>query len=188
MKTNFCKVNHRSLLVTVSFLLILFISCQKPGKDPKALKNFEQVNLVGDNDEYSPAHIDANLVNAWGIAFPTSGPAWVSAEVTGKSLVLNGDGTPVAISPVNIPGAGSSVTGHPTGQVFNNTSDFKLPNDNPAKFIFASDDGTISGWNGGADAVKMIDDSPDAGYFGVAIASNGGNNFLYAANFSEGKI
>src|SRR4026207_823319 len=101
---------------------------------PKELKDFVQVNLVGDNDEYQPARIDPNMVNGWGISFPTSGPAWVSAEGTGKSLVLNGDGTPVAISPVTIPPAGSAPSSHPTGQVFNPTSDFKLPNGNAARF------------------------------------------------------
>ena len=37
---------------------------------PKELKDFVQVNLVGDNDEYSPARIDPNMVNGWGISFP----------------------------------------------------------------------------------------------------------------------
>lgn len=157
-------------------------------KDPKSLKDFVQVNLVGDNNEYSPAHIDANLVNGWGVTFPTSGPAWVSAEATGKSTVYSGDGVAAGISPVSIPGAGTSTAGHPTGIVFNSSSDFKLPNGNPARFIFASADGTISGWNGGATAVKKIDDSPNAAYLGIAIASDAGNNYLYAANFAEGKI
>src|SRR5215204_7286317 len=81
---------------------------------PKDLKDFVQVNLVGDNDEYNPARIDPNLVNGWGISFPTSGPAWVSAEGTGKSLVLNGEGSAVAISPVTIPPAGPLPSSHPT--------------------------------------------------------------------------
>ena len=154
---------------------------------PKDLKDFIQVNLVGDNDEYDPARIDPNMVNGWGISFPTSGPAWVSAEGTGKSLVLNGDGSAVAISPVTIPPAGSAPTSHPTGQVFNPTSDFKLPNGNAARFIFATAEGGISGWNGGSTAVRMINDPGDA-YLGIALAADGGNNFLYVANFSEGEI
>jgi len=150
--------------------------------------DFEQVNLVGDNDEYSPATVDANLVNAWGISFPTSGPAWVSANVTGKTGIYSGLGSPLAFSPVSIPGAGNSAVGHPTGQVFNGGSGFRLPNGGSARFIFASDDGTISGWNGGATAIKKVDDSPDASYLGLAIASDGTNTFLYAANFAEGEI
>jgi uncharacterized protein (TIGR03118 family) len=183
-------------------LLTVIFSCQKNVEKtttangeiatkaipPQELKDFEQVNLVGDNDEYNPAHINPNMVNGWGISFPASGPAWVSAEGSGKSLVLNGDGTPVAISPVSIPGAGTSTVGHPTGQVFNGTTDFKLPNGNPARFIFAGADGVISGWNGGAAAIKKVDDAPDASYLGIALANDGGNNFLYVANFAEKKI
>src|SRR6185436_11772871 len=181
-------------------LLTVIFSCQKNVEKPtangeiatkaippKELKDFVQVNLVGDNDEYDPAHIDPNMVNGWGISFPASGPAWVSAEGTGKSLVLGGDGTPAGISPVSIPGAGTSTVGHPTGQVFNPTADFKLPNGNAARFIFAGADGAISGWNGGSSAVRMINDPGDP-YLGIALAADGGNNFLYVDNFSEGEI
>ena len=105
MKTNSRKTNYLIRTFAYALVFTLVISCQKSidrtsanneasvaGKDPKSLKDFQQINLVGDNDEYSPAHIDANLVNAWGISFPTSGPAWVSAEVTGKTLIFSGDG------------------------------------------------------------------------------------------------
>ena len=182
-------------------LVIVIFSCQKNVEKttaaneeiatkaipPKDLKDFVQVNLVGDNDEYSPARIDPNLVNGWGISFPTSGPAWVSAEGTGKSLVLNGDGSAVAISPVTIPPAGSAPSSHPTGQVFNPTTDFKLPNGNPARFIFATAEGGVSGWNSGNTAVRMVNDPGDA-YLGIALAADAGNNYLYVANFSEGEI
>jgi len=196
MKPNF-KISLSKALVVLPGLFFLITSCQKniergvspqvsvAGKDPQALKDFVQVNLVGNNDEYGNPHIDARLQNAWGITFPTSGPAWVNAEVTGKSFLFNGDGTQPGLSPISIPGPGTSTIGHPTGIVFNSTTDFKLPNGNPARFIFVTDDGTISGWNGGSTAVRKVDDSPDAGYFGVAIANDGGNNFLYVANFAE---
>src|SRR5678815_3102341 len=183
------------VLVTITF------SCQKnvektPTNEeittkaipPKDLKYFVQVNLVGDNDEYSPAHIDPNMVNGWGISFPASGPAWVSAEGTGKTGIYNSEGVPAGISPVSIPGTGTSTVGHPTGQVFNGTTDFKLPNGTAARFIFAGADGVISGWNGGSTAIKKVDDGPDASYFGIALANDRGNNFLYVANFAEKKI
>lgn len=197
------KMLGKSWESILMFVVLAFgFSCQKDvrqtpvGKEeiatkaipPQQLKDFTQVNLVGDNDEHNPAHTDPNLVNGWGISFPASGPAWVSTEGTGKSLVLNGDGTPVAISPVRIPGAGAATVGHPTGQVFNSTTDFKLPNGNPARFIFAGADGVIAGWNGGSTAIKKVDDSPDASYLGIALANDHGNNFLYVANFAEKKI
>ncbi|HEX7844351.1 MAG TPA: TIGR03118 family protein [Chitinophagaceae bacterium] len=187
------------LLLTITFV----ISCQKeaiqkaaaPQEEitnksipPQSLKDFTQVNLVGDNDEYSPARIDPDMVNAWGISFPASGPAWVSVEGRGKTLVLNGNGTAVGISPVTIPPAGPVPSSHPTGQVNNPTTDFKLPNGNPARFIFATAEGAVSGWNGGATAVKKVDAFPHAAFLGIALANDGGNNFLYVANFAEAKI
>jgi len=157
------------------------------GVPPKELKDFVQVNLVGDNNEFSPTRIDTNLVNAWGIAFPASGPAWVTSFGTGLSTIYNFDGGS-ARPPVAIPSHGSATGGHPTGIVNNTTSDFKLPNGNPARFIFAEADGIISGWNGGNNAEVMADDSSGEVYLGLALASDGGNNFLYAANFSQNKI
>ena len=194
------KTLNKKFLPGLTFLLFLW-SCQKDIdkapiaanetlqeiNHPKELKDFVQVNLVGDNNEYNPLHIDANLVNAWGIAFPANGPAWVTSFGTSQSVVYNGNGT-VARPPVTIPSHATTTGGHPTGIVANLTGDFKLPNGNPARFIFAEAEGLISGWNGGNAAIKMADDSSGEVYLGLALASDGGNNFLYAANFAQGKI
>ena len=184
------------LFVTV---MVIVVGCQKipyphgggngnpGGEPPKELKDFVQVNLVGDNSVFNPARVDENLVNAWGIAFPASGPAWVTSFGTGVSTIYNFDGGS-ARPPVAIPSHGSATGGHPTGIVNNTTGDFKLANGNPARFIFAEADGIISGWNGGNNATVMADDSSGEVYLGLALASNNGNNFLYAANFSQNKI
>lgn len=156
-------------------------------KVPQILKDFTQVNLVGDNQEYNPARIDPLLVNAWGIAFSPTGIAWISAEDAGVSDVYNSEGMQI-LPAVSIPSPDGATGGHPTGVVFNGTSDFNLPNSNPARFIFAGDEGVISGWNGGPAAIKKVNNSPTAGYFGLALAIDGINHFLYAANFNEGKI
>ncbi len=181
-------------------LLIVAFSCQKSMKDvtatakggagsevaPKDLKNFVQVNLVGDNSISRPLNVDPRLVNAWSITFSPSGHAWVSSEGRGMTTVYNLDGVPMATT-VSIPFGGNSSTGHPTGHAFNPTSDFKLPNGNPAQFIFATADGTISGWNTGSSAVKKIDNSA-ASYLGITLANDGGDFFLYAANFAQSRI
>jgi len=185
---------------TLALLTIAF-SCQKnmnngsanlrPGGDndiaPKELKNFIQLNLVGNNTGDKPLNIDANLVNAWAITFPPSGPAWVSSEGKGVGTIYNLDGVPVA-SAVSIPHSLSTTTGHPTGHVYNPSADFKLPNGNPAVFIFATSDGIISGWNLGNSAVKKIDHSSDASYLGITLANDGSDFFIYAANFAQNKI
>ena len=182
-------------------LLTITFSCQKnmnngsanlrPGGEndiaPKELKNFVQLNLVGNSIINKPLNIDADLVNAMGISFPPSGPAWVSSEGKGLGTAYNLDGLKVS-TPVNIPHALNTTTGHPTGHVYNPTNDFKLPNGNPATFIFATSDGIISGWNLGNSAVKKIDHSSGASYLGVALANDGSDFFIYAANFAQNRI
>ena len=56
-------------------------------------------------------------------------------------------------------------------------------------FIFATEDGTISGWNGGTNATLKVDNSgASAVYKGLAMGSIGTNDFLYATNFRTGNI
>jgi uncharacterized protein (TIGR03118 family) len=205
MKRQFLKATVSSFTPGVIISTLFFIilqSCQKnireqdkpitpdgitvPGKDSKNLKDFVQVNLVGNNDEYHPARIDPLLVNGWGIAFSSFGTIWISAEGTGVSTVYNKDGNQV-LPAVTIPSPGSATGGHPTGQVFNNGRGFRLANGNPARFIFAGADGIISGWNGGPAAVTAVSD-PGEAYLGITLARDGADSFLYVANFSEGKI
>src|ERR1043165_9773192 len=104
MEKNLKKACQSGLVVV---LLLVAAGCQKnidklsgpaevkAGKSIplQNLRDFQQINPAGDNNEFSPAHIDANLVNGWGITFPTSGPAWISTEGTGMRLVLNGAGS-----------------------------------------------------------------------------------------------
>ncbi len=176
--------------VAITCLLLAVASCKRdPFPKPDQLKaNYEQVNLVGDNDQYHPLRIVPDLKNAWGMAFAPSGGDWVNAEVTGLSMIFNtqgDDGRP----PVAIPSPGSdSGGGHPTGIVFNGSSGFRLPNGNPARFIFVGVDGIISGWNGGDVAIKVKDHSGTSAYTGLAIAADGADSFIYAANFRTGHI
>jgi len=151
------------------------------------LKNFEQVNLVANTAGYHAAHIDATLQNAWGIAFGPSGIAWVNANGSGLSELYDQTGAAPRAG-VTIPSPKAASGGTPTGIVFNGTSDFKLGNGNPARFIFVGEDGIISGWNGGDAAMIAKNDFPDAIYKGVTLAVDGSSNFLYTANFKERKI
>src|SRR3982751_518699 len=66
----------------------------KNGKG-KDLKDFKQVNLVGNTMEYQPAHVDPTLINAWGIAFSSGGTPWVSSNVGHVSDVYNSEGATV---------------------------------------------------------------------------------------------
>ncbi len=129
---------------------------------------------------------DANLVNPWGMSSSTSSPWWVSDNGTGLSTLYDAAGTPQSLV-VTIPSANGTDTGTPTGQVFNSTSDFKISGSS-THFLFATEDGTISGWSSGTSAQIAVNLSPGAVYKGLALAQAGGANYLYAANFRNGSV
>ena len=158
-------------------------------KHQKEQKDFEQVNLAGNNNEYHPAHIDPNLVNAWGLTFTPTGIAWLSAEGTGLSTIYDKEGAQLR-PPVAIPSPTTPTGGAPTGIVFNPTADFKISNGQPARFIFVGTDGVVSGWNpaSGNFALRVLNNSATSGYTGLTMANDGSNTFLYAANFKAHRI
>jgi len=165
---------------------------------PASAQHYTQTNLVSDIVGEAPVH-DPNLINPWGITRSATSPWWVSDNNAGVSTLytgtgviipINGTGTVIIPPPKNAP-AGTLAA--PTGVVFNGSGDFKLPNGNPAVFIFATEDGTISGWNGGPSAVLVVDNNDNgsangAVYKGMTIADNNGKRFLYVSNFRAGTI
>jgi uncharacterized protein (TIGR03118 family) len=141
-------------------------------------------NLVTDDQSENPALItDPNLKNAWGVSFPPSGPLWVSAADSSRSMLYSID--PVTNAPTKI-GLEVSIAGNPTGQVFNRNSAAL----NGDAFIFASEDGSISGWRGalGTTAEILQPASADNIYKGLATADVGDHTYLYAADFHGGEI
>ena len=149
-------------------------------------QHYQQTNLVSDLPGEAAVQ-DPNLVNPWGLSRSSGSPWWVSDNGTGLSTLYNGSGTPQSLVVTIPPAAGSSEGGVPTGTVYNGTTDFALPTGGPAKFIFVGEDGTISGWNGGASAV-VVSTKDKSVYKGVAIASFNGAHYLYVANFSKKRI
>jgi uncharacterized protein (TIGR03118 family) len=153
-----------------------------------------QKNLVANRHGYKEGHLDPNLVNGWGLArFPAS-PFWVSDNFTGVSTLYDdkGDIIPLVVTIPPAPSMPFGPVGTPTGMVANPTLDFVISKggkSDPALFIFATLDGTISGWNPNVDptnAIIMVDNSlktPPAIYTGLAIGRNSsGHNVLYAAD------
>jgi uncharacterized protein (TIGR03118 family) len=192
--------------------------------------NVLQTNLVSDLAGVANVQ-DKNLVNPWGISESTGSPFWISDNNAGVSTLYDGTGQPQPAPPkqplvVSIPTPGNP-TGHdgtPTGTVFNidggKTGGFNVTNGTTSAssvFLFATEDGTIVGWNPGVNPVGSdpakagtfgtiaVDNSANptaadgAVYKGLAIAGSGSttpiftgdtaSNFvLYAANFRSGKI
>jgi uncharacterized protein (TIGR03118 family) len=137
---------------------------------------------------------DPNLVNGWGLTSSSSSPFWVSDNVTGLSTLYNGAGQKVPLVVTIPPAPNGAATGTPTGDVFNITTANPTPSFSvsegaasaPALFIFATLDGTISGWNPTVDpthAVIAANRSKEgAVYTGLAITSDPSGDFLYAAD------
>ena len=140
------------------------------------------------------AHTDPNLVNPWGMAPNSSGSViWVSDNGTGVSTLYKQDGTANPLI-VTIPAKDKNKTGTPTGIVRNDTPFFKVTkngNSQPAKFIFVSEDGVISGWNNSLDpnnAIIAVKAKDDAVYKGVTMGVANSHNFLFATNFKKARI
>ncbi len=149
---------------------------------------YGQTNLVSDVPGLART-LDPLLKNPWGVAFSATGPFWVSNAGTGTSTLYNSAGVKQALV-VTIPGPTAGVPSVPTGQAFNGTGAFALPNGASASFIFAGATGTISAWNGaaGANAVTMVNGFPGAAYTGIAVGGSGASARLYAANFGAGRV
>ena len=191
------KVGIRTLLAGLCAVSIGLLSTSTP---LWAQQHYKQTNLVSDVPGMAQT-TDPNLVNAWGISRSSGSPWWVSDNGMGVATLYNGAGAPFppppAPSPLVVTIPPSAVNqgqmGVPTGQVFNGTTGFTLGNGKPANFIFATEDGTISAWNGGAAATIMADTKGASVYKGLAIAAvddpvMGPTYFLYAADFRKNQI
>src|SRR5713101_5222169 len=164
--------------------------------------------------------VDPNLVNPWGVTESATSPFWVSDNNNGTSTLYNTAGMPLPlVVKIPAPGDPQGASGTPTGTVFNIAlaqNAFQISgvdaNGNstaaPGVFLFATEDGTISGWNPGVNptgfdpstagthAIIAVDNSanPNAAdgavYKGLAIATDpgSGNTFLYATNFRAGTV
>src|SRR6184192_3639763 len=145
------------------------------------------------------AHVDPNLVNPWGMAVSSGGTIWVSDNGTGVSTLYGQDGTAASLV-VTIPtSARNKDGGNPTGVVFNSTAFFKVTkngNSQPSRFIFVSEDGSISGWSPTLDqthAIIAVDNGTNLGskraiYKGATLGVTNGHNFLYVTNFHTGHV
>jgi len=175
---------------------------------------------------------DKNLVNSWGLTeIPTGSPFWISDNGVGLSTLYSvnpSPPTPPQGQPqarvVSIPTPDPSAKfGFPTGVVWNPTmgQEFKIKGflftsqptkcSNtfaPATFLWATEDGTVVGWNsnlyptlgacmngtaGGNNSgiitpINNFGGGKGAVYKGLAIATVGTTAYLYVANFRAGTV
>jgi uncharacterized protein (TIGR03118 family) len=139
-----------------------------------AFRFYKQHNLLSDLAGVADK-VDPNLVNAWGLVSGPATPWWISDNGTGRSTLYS-VGTATIPAVFVVPGAGGGQSA-PTGI---GTS--------PARFIFASEDGTISGFRGAPIVIAVDSSASGAVYKGLAIASTATGDMLYATNFHAGRV
>ena len=196
---NLSCVKPRWLLASLC-AAVLMTACGGGGDDAPAggMGNaYVATSLVSDfnasTNPYSSANVDTHLVNAWGLAFNPTGFVWVANAGTSTSTLYDGNGVAQTLV-VAIPD-GAAGTANPTGIVFSGSTDFVVNQgglSGPSRFIFVGEAGTLSGWSPGVNlnnAVTVFDGAAaGAIYKGLALASSGGANFLYATDFHNGRV
>jgi uncharacterized protein (TIGR03118 family) len=151
---------------------------------------YKVTRLVADQPGHAKA-TDPNLVNAWGLAAGPTTPWWVNAADSDVSTLYDGTG---AIIPLVV-----DVAGGPTGLVFNDGPDFFVTDGSTpwnAVFMFATEGGTINGWNPNLPApspstqsfVGVDRSGVAANYKGLAIASTADGDMLYATDFHNARV
>ena len=183
---------YRRVIAAGAALGLLVLSAAPAAAASHRLPNVYETHVYVSDGTIAADHVDPNLVNGWGLVHSPTSPWWVANNGTGTSTLYDGTGTPLPLV-VKVPGA-------PTGTVFNGGTGFVVSNgtaSGPARFLFASEDGTISGWNPGVPASTppvtstqafVVADHARSIYKGLAIATWKGADYLYAADFHRGKI
>jgi len=221
---------HRHLLKAAVHAAILSASISAMVV-PSAADGFLETDLVANKSPlmdsngivHTPMVVDSKLVNPWGVGESANSPFWVADNGSGVSTLYIATSTSFSVNPlvVSIPapndplGAG----GTPTGLVFNIApaaqKAFQIKGfakngtatSAPAIFLFATEDGTIVGWNPGVNplgfdpskagtyGIIAVDRSniPIVGngavYKGLAIATDAsGTPLLYVTNFRAGTV
>ena len=182
-------------------VLIAFVAISTALARP-ASAQYVRTDMVTDTG-IGGTQTEAFLKNAWGMASTPTSPIWISDNDTGKSTLYtivnssNGVTTNISALVVTIPSVTTGQPGSPTGIVANpapgTSTDFSVSatvnaqvKTGRAAFLFATLDGTISGWNPGVLPTTAVIGADRSGvgaiYTGLAVASSGGHNYLYAAD------
>lgn len=179
---------HRRLIALVAAFGSLLVAAVPVAADSHRPPNVYQWHVFVSDQAGVGDTQDGNLVNGWGIVHGPNTPWWVANNGTGTSTLYNGAGAPLPLV-VTVPGA-------PTGTVFNTGTGFPVSSGGvsaAARFLFASEDGTISAWNptvpapGNTQAFVVASHAKSI-YKGLAIASWHGADYLYATDFHRGRI
>ena len=168
-----------------------------------AMAQYKLTNLDSNQVGWA-THVDPLIVNAWGLTHGPGEAWWISDANSGWSTLYSGDGKIEGLK-VLIPTAGNGPDlptglngpGSPTGIAFNATANPSGANEFQVQgwasvFLFATLDGTISGWAPQSNlnqAILAVDNSSKkSSYTGLAITNRPSGNLLYAADFANGVV
>lgn len=132
---------------------------------------------------------DKDLINPWGMAYAPGNPFWLGDAGSGLSTLYDGSGVKQSLV-VTIPSASGVGPGSPTGVVYNGSTEFQIMHWTSA-FMFATLDGTISGWSHFSPTLALIgvdNSATGAMYTGLAVTSHASGNMIYAADFANNKV
>jgi uncharacterized protein (TIGR03118 family) len=186
-------LSRRIALFAATVLAVPLVASPVAGAEPEvetARQAFAEVNLISDVAGKAPL-TDASLVNPWGLALSPTGPLWVANNGTNTATIYAGGvggATPTKAGlTVVIPGTG------PTGQVFNDTTDFVVTGpggSGPAVFMFVSESGDLTAWNPTANRTMAINEAHVDGavYKGLTLWHTQFGPLLLAADFHHGRI
>jgi uncharacterized protein (TIGR03118 family) len=135
---------------------------------------YVETPVVSDQPGVAPV-TDPDLVNPWGLSFGPTTPLWVANDGTSTSTLYS-----TSPAPAKQPLVVNTQPG-PTGTVFNDTTEFALPDGTPSKFLFAGLSGELSAWGGGTQTTTTASVSGTA-FTGLALAHTGDGPRLYAAD------
>jgi uncharacterized protein (TIGR03118 family) len=184
-------LGRQLLAIVVVGLVAALAAFVGPATAAPTANRFDQINAVSDLPGVAPI-LDPLLVNPWGLALSPTSPLWVANNGSGAATLYRGDGvggTPFAKVPLEV----TVTNGAPTGQVFNDTASFVVSTplgSGPARFIFDSQTGDITGWNPAASPTTALvaAQSDDAIYTGLALLHTASGPFLLAADFHHARI
>ena len=149
---------------------------------------FQETSILSDGF-VSATTTDPGFVDPWGVSGTST--LWIDTNVTGFSYLSSIAGVLGSFKAI-VPPASGTGTGSPTGTVQNTTTGFILSNGTKASFLFATLDGTISGWNSGTTAggnhalIAINNSTSNAVYPDLALVTNTTGTFLLAPNFGQG--
>jgi|CZKJ01.1.fsa_nt_gi uncharacterized protein (TIGR03118 family) len=174
------RLLSRTHVISAALGLLLVLSSSA------ALAQYQFTYLTSDLSGKAK-HQDPLLKNAWGLAYSPGNPFWVSDEADGWSTLYDGMGNPQSLQ-VIIPPATGSGPGTPTGIVYNGSTEFKIDTWTSV-FLFATLDGTISGWSDFNPSAALIGvKSAGSSYTGLAITNHTSGNSLFAADAANNKV